>query len=118
MTRWRRQRQQHLAVFPDLILALLGAEKQFRIDVLKPDEHERRAGARRFLDEIRDAMTERVDLQDQLDPEFVALAQLNQPVEDGFPVAVPGEIFVGDEKRVTPCAALARTIASTSSAER
>ena len=28
-------RQQHLAVFPDLVLALLGAEERFRIDVLQ-----------------------------------------------------------------------------------
>ena len=98
MTRWRRHCQQHLAVFPDLVLALLGAEEQFRIDVLEPDEHERCAGARRLLDEVRDAMAERVDLQDQLDPEFVAFAQFDQPVEDRFPVAVAGEIVVGDKK--------------------
>jgi hypothetical protein len=97
--------QQHLAVFPDLVLALLGAEKRFRIDVLEPDEHERCAGARRLLDEIRNAMAKRVDLQDQLDPELVALAQFDQPVEDTFPVAVAGEIVVGNEKA---CDALRR----------
>ena len=48
--------QQHLAVFPDLVLALLGAEERFRIDVLESDENERRAGARRLLDEMRNAM--------------------------------------------------------------
>ena len=64
----------------------------------KPDEDEGSAGARRLLDEIRNAMAERVDLQDQLDAEFFAFAQFDQPVEDGFPVAVAGEIVVGDEK--------------------
>jgi hypothetical protein len=94
--------QQHLAVFPDLVLALLGAEKRFRIDVLEPDEHEGCAGARCLLDEIRNPMAERIDLQDQLDAEFFALAQLGQPVEDGFPIAVAGEIVVGDEKARDP----------------
>ena len=56
------------------------------------------APARRLLNEIRNAMAARVDLQDQLDPEFFALAQLDQPVEDRFPVAIAGEIVVGDEK--------------------
>src|SRR5262249_52622779 len=91
-------RQQHLAVFPDFVLPLLGAEERLRIDVLKPNEYERGAGARGLLDEIRNAMTERVDLQDQLDSEFFALAQLDQPVEDGFPVAVASEIVVRDKK--------------------
>ena len=47
-------------------------------------------------------MRERVDLQDQLDAELLALAQLDQPVEDRFPIAVAGEIVVGDEKACNP----------------
>jgi hypothetical protein len=53
-------REQHLAVFPNLVLALLGAQKRIRIDVLKTEEHERRASPRRLLDEIRNAVTELV----------------------------------------------------------
>ena len=91
--------EQHLAIFPDLVLPLLGAEKRFRVDVLEPDEHEGGAGARRLLDEMRNAMAEGVDLQDELDAEFLALAQLDHPIEDRFPIAVAGEeIVVGDEK--------------------
>ena len=43
-------------------------------------------------------MTQRVDLEHQADVEFVSLAQLDQPVEDRLPVAVPGKIIVGDEE--------------------
>ncbi len=64
----------------------------------KPEEDRGAAGARRLLDEIRNAVAQRVDLQQQLDVEFVALAQFDQPVEDRLPIAVAGEIVVGDEK--------------------
>ena len=47
---------------------------------------------------MRNAMAQRINLQDKLDLEFVALAQLDQAIEDSFPVAVAGEIVVGDEK--------------------
>ena len=69
----------------------------FGIDVLEPDEHCVAAGARRLLDEVRDPVAQRVDLQDQLDPEAFVLAQIDQAVEDRLPIAVPGEIVVGDE---------------------
>ena len=38
--------QQHLAVFGDLVLPLLGAAQVVRVDVLEPDEHALDAGAR------------------------------------------------------------------------
>ena len=43
-------------------------------------------------------MTQRVDLQQQANVEFVALAQFDQAVEDRLPIAVAGEIVVGDEE--------------------
>ena len=43
-------------------------------------------------------MAERVDLQQEPDPEAVLLAQFDQAIEDRLPVAVAGEIVVGDEK--------------------
>ncbi len=58
---------QHQAVFGDLVLPLLGGEKIVGIDVLKSDEDPVDAGARRLLDEIGNAMTKCVDLDDQLD---------------------------------------------------
>ena len=67
------------------------------IDVLKPDEDLVAAGPRRLLDEARNLVAERVDLQDQLDRNALVLPQIDQPVEDRLPVAVAGEIVVGDE---------------------
>src|SRR5208337_2004030 len=72
---------QHDAIFPDLVLPLLGALERFGIDVLEPDEDRVAAGARRLLDEVRNLMAQRVDLQDQLDPEALVLPQIDQAVE-------------------------------------
>jgi hypothetical protein len=52
----------------------------------------------RLLDEMRNAVTQRVDLQDQPDLEILAFAQFDQAVEDRFPVAVAREVIVGNEK--------------------
>jgi hypothetical protein len=52
-----------------------------------------------FLDELRRLVAQGVDLDDQLDRDAFALAQLDDPVEDRFPVLVAGEIVVGDEER-------------------
>src|SRR4029077_126913 len=68
------------------------------IDVLKSDEDRVAARPRRLLDEARDLVAERVDLEQKPDPEAVLLAQFDQAVEDRLPVAVAGEIVVGDEK--------------------
>src|SRR5262249_40319227 len=91
---------QHLAIFGDLVLALLGADQVVRIDVLEPDEDPAHAGARRLLDEIRDLVTERVDLDGEADLGELALAQLDHAIEQRLPVAVAGEIVVGDEEAV------------------
>ena len=90
--------EQHVAIFPDLVLPLLRAHQRFGIDVLKPDEDGVAAGPRRLLDEARNPVAERVDLQQKADPEALILAQFDQPVEDRLPVAVAGEIVVGDEE--------------------
>ena len=95
-------RLQHVAIFPDLVLALLRAHQRFGIDVLEPDEHGVAAGPRRLLDEIRDLVAERVDLQQEPDLEALLLAQFDQPIEDRLPVAVAGEIVVGDEEPRDP----------------
>ncbi len=89
---------EHLAILPDLVLPLLGAGKRFRIDVLKPDEHRVAARARRLLDEARNAVTQRVDLQQQADLEALVLAQIDQAIEDRLPIAIAGKVVVGDEK--------------------
>ena len=48
--------------------------------------------------EIRDFVAQRIDLHDDVDLEAVFLLELDDAVEDGFPVLVAGEIVVGDEK--------------------
>ena len=88
---------QHDPVFPDLVLPLFRALERLRIDALKPDEDLVAAGPRRLLDEARDLVAERVDLKDQLDRNALVGSQIDQAVEDRLPVAVAGEIVVGDE---------------------
>ena len=90
---------QHLAVFGDLVLALLGRQQVVRIDVLQTDEHAVDAGPARLVDEVRDAMALRVDLDDQGHFDAFVLAQLDQPVEEVLPVAVARHVVVGDEER-------------------
>ena len=59
------------------------------------------AGARRLVDEVRDLVAQRVDLDDHLDVRCPSrFAQLDDAVEDRLPVLVAGEIVVGDEKPV------------------
>ena len=43
-------------------------------------------------------MAERIDLKQKPDPKTLVLPQFDQPIEDRLPVAVAGEIVVGDEK--------------------
>ena len=92
--------QQHVAVFGDLVLPLLGGEQIIRIDVLEPDEDAGDAGAFGFGDEIRNFVAQRVDLDQKAHVHAVLLAQLDDAVEDRFPVLVAGEIVVGDEEAV------------------
>ena len=90
--------EQHLAVLGDLVLPLLGGDQIRRVDVLKADEHAGDAGAPRLLDEVRDLVAERVDLDHEADIHAVLFAQLDDPVVDRFPVLVAREIVVGDEE--------------------
>jgi hypothetical protein len=70
----------------------------FRIDVLQSDEDRGAAGPSRFFNEARNTVAQRVNLQQQANIEFVALAQFDQAVENWFPIAVSRKIIVGDEK--------------------
>lgn len=89
---------QHLPVFPDLVLPLLGRRQGVRIDVLKPDEDPAAAGARRLLDEVRKAIAKRVHLQDNLEVKALVLPQMDHAIENGLPVPVACEIVVRDEE--------------------
>ena len=68
---------QHLAVFGDLVLALLGGQQIVGVDVLQPDEHAIDAGPARLVDEVRDAMALGVDLDDQGDVDALVLLELD-----------------------------------------
>ena len=81
-----------------LFWRFLAPISEFGIDVLKPDEHRVAPCARRLFDESGNAVTERVDLQQEPDPEPLVFAQFDQAVEDRLPIAVAGEIVVGDKK--------------------
>jgi len=85
-------------VFGDRVLPLLGAEQIGRVDVLKPDKHALDAGARALLDEVRQLVAERVDLDDEAVAELLRLAQIDEPIKDQLPVLVAGEIVVSDEE--------------------
>ena len=47
-----------------------------------------------FVDEVRDLMAERVDLDGELEPHTELLAKLGDPVEDRIPVPVCGPVVV------------------------
>ncbi len=75
------------------------ADKRFvGVDVFEADKDPLAAGAGRLVGEIRAAVAQRVNLDDELQAEPFLLADLDQPVENRFPVAVAGEVVVGDEK--------------------
>src|SRR6516164_9679064 len=90
--------QQHLTIFGDLVLPLLGAEQVLRVDILKADEYAPYARPRAFFDEVRQAVAEGIDLDDETDVELVDLPQPDQPIEDGFPLLVASEIVIGNEE--------------------
>ena len=87
------------AIFGDFVLPLLHRDQRVGIDVFQPDEHVEHVGAAALLDEVRDPMALRVDLDGQPDRlESVDLAQMDDPVEDCLPVLVAGEIVVSDKE--------------------
>ena len=90
--------QQHVAVFGDLVLLLLRRREIARIDVLEPDENLPDAGAGGLLDEIRNLVTERVDLDGDAEIHVLAQPQLDDAVEDRLPVLVAREIVVRDQE--------------------
>src|SRR5262245_34385880 len=57
--------KQHLAIFGDLVLALLRRDEIVRVDVLQSNEHPRDAGPLRLRDEVFDFVAKGVDLDHQ-----------------------------------------------------
>src|SRR5215471_18738085 len=58
---------QHQPVFSDLVLVLLAGEQIVRVDVFKTDKDAANAGRHRLFDKVRDAVTQRVDLDRKAD---------------------------------------------------
>ena len=89
---------QHLAVFGDLVLPFLGGDQVVRVDVLEPDEGAPHAGFGRLLDEARNLVAERIDLDGEADVHALADPHLDHAVEQRLPILVAREIVVGDEE--------------------
>src|SRR5579862_2035132 len=92
--------EQHVAVFGDLVLPLLGGEQIVGIDVFQADEDAGDAGALGLGNEIRNLVAQRVDLDQEAHIHAVFFTQFDDAVEDRLPVLVAGEIVVGDEEAV------------------
>src|SRR5262249_7315230 len=92
--------KQHLAIFSNLVLTLLGCGEIVGVDVFQSDEDPRDARSLGFLHKVRDLVAKRVDLDHQGERNAVEFAQLDQPVEDRLPFAVAREIVVRDEELV------------------
>ena len=95
---------EQLAVFGDLVLPFLGGNEIVGIDILKSNEHMARAGLRSFLYEIRNLVAERVDLNGKDEIRKFGLAQVDETIEQQFPVAIARKIVVGDMKQLMFCA--------------
>ena len=101
--------QNHLTVFGDPVLLLLSAHQTVGIDGFQADKHAYDTSAFGLLNELRQPVTHGVHLDDELDVEFLIFAQVDQPVEDRFPVHIAGEVIVGDEE---PIDALCNVVAN------
>src|ERR1700720_1907947 len=97
MTRWARQARNIRRYSCTPVLLFLGLQQIVGVDVFEPDKDPLAAGPRRLLDKVRDAVAQGVDLDDELQSQPLALAHLDQAVENRLPVPVAREI-VGDEK--------------------
>ena len=84
----------------------------------RPEEDCGAAGARRLLDEIRDAVAKRVDLQRQPDVEILRSRSSISRSRIGSQLRLRAKLSSVMKNRVMFCAALARTMASTSSGVR
>ena len=109
---------QHLAVLRDLVLAFLGAHQIAGLMFSSPMNTQLQPARAAFSMNPGILWHSVSTCMQDFDLEAVLLAQLDQPVENRFPVLVAGEIVVGDEEPRQPWRALSRTSASTSSAER
>src|SRR2546423_9895056 len=90
--------QKHLAVLGNFVLPFVGGGEVIGIDVFQPDENAAHPGPRTFLDKIRQLVAKRVDLDEEAELQFVDFFQMNDPVEDRFPVLISGKVIVGNKE--------------------
>ena len=85
-------------------LSCPGSEESVGIDAFEADEDACYSGSARLLDEVGQAVTHGVDLDQQADRDAIHLAQLGEPVEDRLPFPIAREVVIGDEEalRVRP----------------
>lgn len=89
--------QEHRAVVGDFVLFLAGCLQTVRMDVFQADEDPRDPGAARLVDEAGQGVGQGVDLdgEGELDPQLFAYR--DDAIEDRLPIAVTGEVVIGDE---------------------
>src|SRR5262245_33110366 len=83
--------KQHLAIFGDLVLALLRRGEIIRVDIFQSNEHPRDAGPLRLRDEVFDFVAKGVDLDHQPERNPAVFPELDQAIEDGLPLLVARE---------------------------
>ena len=86
-----------VAVFADLILFLAGGGQIAGINAFHADENVDASRLARFGDEVFDFPGEDVDLHHEFNGDFFLVANVDEDVEDGFPIFVAGKIVVGEE---------------------
>ena len=111
-------RQQHGAVLGDLVLLFLRRGKVVGADVFEPDEHALDAGARRLGNEVRDAVAERINLDDELDVKPSRSRSSMRRSKIGSQSLLRAKLSSVMKKWRMPLAAFSRTRRSTSSGER
>ena len=89
--------EEHVPVVGELVLLLVGGLEIVRVHRLQADEDPGDPRRPRLGDEAGQGVAHGVHLDGEieLDPQF--LAQGDDAIEDGFPIAVAGKIVVGDE---------------------
>ena len=78
----------------------MGGGEVIGIDVFQPDENATHPGPGAFLNKIRQLVAKGVDLDEEAELQFVDFFQMNDPVQDRFPILVPGKIVVRNKKAV------------------
>ena len=85
-----------------LFWRLLAASRLSGLMFSRPTKARHHPGALRLVDEVGDAVAERIDLDGEIGLEPFLLVELYEAVEEALPVPVAGEIVVSDEEGLDP----------------